>query len=78
MRQGSILGPLLFNILSGNLFLFVKHIDIVNIADDAVGKNPENLLRACKIPQFTLIPKKLISTIFLSTKTTMLERKLSH
>lgn len=46
--------------ISGDPFLFVKHIDIV------------------KMPQFTLIPKRLISTIFVSTQTKMLERKLEH
>lgn len=41
--QGSILGPLLFNIFLCDLFLFVPYMDIVNYADDttpfSIGKN---------------------------------------
>ena len=32
--QGSILGPILFNILINDLFLFIKYIELANFADD--------------------------------------------
>ena len=51
--QGSILGPLLFNIFLCDLFLFIKDIDIASYADDntpyTVQKNPEKLLKYLKI-----------------------------
>ena len=32
--QGSVLGPLLFNIFINDLFLIVEHSDVCNYADD--------------------------------------------
>ena len=32
--QGSILGPLVFNIILADLFLVLKDVDIANLADD--------------------------------------------
>ena len=32
--QGSILGPLLFNLFLGNLFLFFEEVDVMSYADD--------------------------------------------
>ena len=50
MPQGSILGPLLFNIWLNDLFSFVKDVGICNFADDTTTyifeENSENVLKS--------------------------------
>ena len=60
VRQGSILGPLLFNINLGDLFYFLEDLDIARYADGTtiytVKWNKEsviNLLEASSLPLFT-------------------------
>ena len=47
--QGSILGPLLFNIFICDMFYFLKKFDLVNYADDTspfcVGNNHESVIK---------------------------------
>ena len=47
MPQGSILGPLLFNIFMNDLFLFIEKCKLYNYADDnSLDSSSDDLLEA--------------------------------
>ena len=63
--QGSILGPLLFNIFLADLFLVLKDVDIANFADDNTPFTSANNIDVCLNGLRTIYSKVIqISVIY--------------
>ena len=62
--QGSILGPLLYNVFLANLFLVVKEVDIASYADDTttfiVENNIDNVIALLEQVSDALFVSKVI------------------
>ena len=69
--QGSILGPILFNIFVNDLFLFINEVELANFADDntiySTKKNVEELIKVLEKESKSAIDRFEINNMIVNT-----------